>query len=156
MSALLLVPGPTADAPEAGAPPRVREVGSPRAGTGAWSRPTPPARRAVPCQGARATTRRPAAGTLRLTRRGRVVLVMVAAMLLVGLAFVAGRGSASAAPTTPPPTTSVQVRPGDTLWSLARRVAPAADPRSTVDRIAAANGLPEGARLLPGQVLRLP
>ncbi|HEX5951430.1 MAG TPA: LysM peptidoglycan-binding domain-containing protein [Actinomycetota bacterium] len=47
------------------------------------------------------------------------------------------------------------VRPGDTLWSIARRVAPGRDPRPVVDAIAAANDVQAGA-LLPGQTLSIP
>lgn len=42
----------------------------------------------------------------------------------------------------------VVVQPGDTLWTIARRLAPGADPRALVDRLAAANG---GAQLVVGQ-----
>jgi LysM repeat protein len=78
---------------------------------------------------------------LRLTRRGRVVLLM----LLVALAFVtfstarvatqAGTGPAT------PATRYVTVHPGQTLWQIAHAVAPADDPRDTVDRIRDLNGL---------------
>jgi nucleoid-associated protein YgaU len=47
------------------------------------------------------------------------------------------------------------VRQGDTLWSIARRVAPDRDPRSVVDAIAAANGVQADA-LVPGQTLSIP
>ena len=38
-------------------------------------------------------------------------------------------------------TAVVQVRTGDTLWGIATRMAPDADPRSAVDRIVELNGL---------------
>ena len=47
------------------------------------------------------------------------------------------------------------VQPGDTLWRIAARVAPGADPRPVVDDLAQANGLQAGS-LVPGQVIRLP
>jgi Tfp pilus assembly protein FimV len=47
------------------------------------------------------------------------------------------------------------VRPGDTLWAVARRVAPAVDPRATVLAIERANGV-DGSTLRPGDVLRIP
>jgi len=47
------------------------------------------------------------------------------------------------------------VRPGDTLWSIAGRVAPGEDPRATVDSIARVNDLDPGA-LVPGQPLLIP
>ncbi len=47
------------------------------------------------------------------------------------------------------------VRPGDTLWSIATRLAPATDPRIVVDAITSANGL-DPAALVPGQQLSIP
>ena len=50
---------------------------------------------------------------------------------------------------------TVVVRPGDTLWAIAARTAPASDPRSVADGIASANGIDAGG-LVPGQRLVLP
>lgn len=50
---------------------------------------------------------------------------------------------------------SYVVREGDTLWSIARGVAPDEDPRPLVDAIAAANGVDAGA-IVPGQTLLVP
>jgi nucleoid-associated protein YgaU len=50
---------------------------------------------------------------------------------------------------------SVVVRSGDTLWSIASSVAGGHDVRAVVDRIQELNGL-RGSDLAPGQVLRLP
>ena len=47
------------------------------------------------------------------------------------------------------------VRPGDTLWSIASRGTPGADPRPLVDAIEAANHLDPGS-LVPGQTLLVP
>ena len=47
------------------------------------------------------------------------------------------------------------VRPGDTLWAVARRAAPSVDPRVVVDAIASANDVDAGA-LVPGQQLSIP
>ncbi|MDQ1423150.1 MAG: hypothetical protein QOD72_648 [Acidimicrobiaceae bacterium] len=44
------------------------------------------------------------------------------------------------------------VQPGDTIWSIARKLDPSGDPRALVDRIASLN---RGAALQPGQRLRL-
>jgi nucleoid-associated protein YgaU len=46
----------------------------------------------------------------------------------------------------------VVVRAGDTLWSIAHRVAPGEDPRALVDAMAASNHVDPGA-LVPGQML---
>jgi Tfp pilus assembly protein FimV len=95
-----------------------------------------------------------AARPVRLTRRGRALLLLVLVTLLLG-AFSLGRTSADAGggATAPRPTTVVQ--PGDTLWSIARRVAPGADPRVTVDRLARLNDL-GGRPIVAGQRLVLP
>ncbi|HEX6581823.1 MAG TPA: LysM peptidoglycan-binding domain-containing protein [Actinomycetota bacterium] len=47
------------------------------------------------------------------------------------------------------------VRPGDTLWSIARRSSPSVDPRLVVAAIASANRVDPGA-LVPGQELSIP
>lgn len=47
------------------------------------------------------------------------------------------------------------VRPGDTLWSIARRSSPSVDPRLVVGAIASANQVDPGA-LVPGQELSIP
>ncbi len=94
-------------------------------------------------------------GRLRLTRRGRAVLVL----LFVTLCFVAfslGRTSSQAS-TTPigPATRAVTVEPGQTLWQIAETVAPGADPRDTVDRIRELNGM-SSAPVRAGQRLIVP
>lgn len=89
----------------------------------------------------------------RLTRRGRVVIVVVAAALLFA-AFSLGRVSGHAA-TVPLPPVRVVVQPGQTLWQLAERIAPSGDPRVTVERIRAINHLP-GYVVFAGQSLWLP
>jgi LysM repeat protein len=47
------------------------------------------------------------------------------------------------------------VRPGDTLWSIARRSSPSVDPRLVVDAIASANQVDPGD-LVPGEQLSVP
>ena len=49
----------------------------------------------------------------------------------------------------------VTVRPGETLWQIAERVAPGSDPRETVARILDLNGL-QTAQVQAGTALRLP
>ena len=50
---------------------------------------------------------------------------------------------------------SYVVREGDTLWSIAERVAPGADPRPVVDALVTVNGVDAGS-LVPGQLLVIP
>jgi hypothetical protein len=48
------------------------------------------------------------------------------------------------------------VRPGDTVWRIAARVAgPQGDPRPVVDRLVAANHIRDGV-IVPGERLSLP
>jgi hypothetical protein len=90
---------------------------------------------------------------LRLTRRGRLV-VLALMLLLCGLvaAAVAVPGRA-ADPATEPATAVVQ--PGDTLWSFTARHAPSDDPFATIDEVRWLNDL-EGSVIHPGQRLVLP
>jgi LysM repeat protein len=80
-----------------------------------------------------------------------VLSLLVAAALLVG--FMVGR--ASAGPEGPSQhIRSYMVRSGDTVWSIADRVA-AGDPRPVVDWLMAENHLSD-ATIVPGQSLVLP
>ena len=98
---------------------------------------------------------------LRLTRRGRLAAMLgmlLLASLLSALVFVLAMGPAngrSAAPARAGSAPTVTVQPGDTLWAIASRVAPKADPRVTVQQIIDRNEL-AGASVEAGQVLVLP
>jgi hypothetical protein len=93
------------------------------------------------------------AAPVRLTRRGRLALLVLLLMVMTGLmAFVATRGEASG-PTGASATTVV--RPGDTQWSIAQRNAPARDPFETIDEIRRLNGITDYT-VQPGQRLALP
>ena len=100
---------------------------------------------------------RPAARpAIRLTRRGRVVLAVLAALVLAGL-FVAGAtaAQASAPAAAHAAGTRVFVQPGDTLWSIAQRTHPHADPQTVVQDILSANHL-SSASVTVGQRLWVP
>jgi hypothetical protein len=103
-------------------------------------------------------TRTPVTGSqVRLTRRGRVVLLA----LLVGLllaAFTVGRGDTSRAATegsAPAGYTATTVHEGETLWAVAQRVHPGHDPRALVQRLREINHL-QTASVQVGQQLLLP
>jgi nucleoid-associated protein YgaU len=119
----------------------------------------PAAVRAVPS--GRAPTGVPAgappAPRLRLTARGRLVVAVLALAGTTGVAAVTGLlpGSAPGAALHLEGQSSVVVRSGDTLWSIAASVAGEDDVRDVVDRIQRVNGL-SGTTLVPGEVLRLP
>lgn len=89
---------------------------------------------------------------LRLTRRGRVVLLCVG-LLLAGL-FVAIAAPVSRAADPAEPEVVV-VHPGDTLWSVAARHVPSQDPYGTIEEIRRLNDL-QGHTIHPGQELILP
>ena len=84
-------------------------------------------------------------------------MLLFAAILLMLFGFSIGK-SVSFASTVPTPATGSQtvvVQPGETLWAIATQVAPKTDPRVTVQRIIALNGL-RNADVLAGQQLALP
>ncbi|MBX3286539.1 MAG: LysM peptidoglycan-binding domain-containing protein [Actinobacteria bacterium] len=90
-----------------------------------------------------------------------VAAALVAVVLLVVATLAVGRGAlaglAPAPATAEAPATAsgrtVVVAPGDTLWSIARRLQPTGDVRPLVDRLAAANG---GAAIAAGDRLVVP
>jgi hypothetical protein len=94
-------------------------------------------------------------GSLRLTRRGRAVLLLALVTLLLA-AFSLGRVGSEAAPRAEStPLAQTVVQPGETLWSVAKRVAPGHDPRAVVLRLRALNDL-DGGMVRAGQLLLLP
>ncbi|AYG04548.1 LysM peptidoglycan-binding domain-containing protein [Gryllotalpicola protaetiae] len=97
---------------------------------------------------------------LRLTRRGRVVLVALAATPLVAAALWFGVNSGFAAAGGEPPASTaalehVTVTPGESLWQIAEAIAPHDDPRDVVDALVDMNGL-QGSVVTPGQTLAVP
>jgi LysM repeat protein len=97
---------------------------------------------------------------LRLTRRGRVVVAVAAALVLAALSLVIA-GSAQATNHPVPSGTAqrtvaqVIVRPGQSLWSVAENADPGADTRVVIQQIVELNGL-TGDTVFAGQHLRVP
>jgi len=93
--------------------------------------------------GARAATTR-----LRLTARGRRVLLgLAAAPVVAGVAFsllAGGSAIASGQAAEPVEFETVTVLPGDSLWSIAADAAPQVDPREVVEDIKRLNNLSSG------------
>lgn len=96
--------------------------------------------------------------SVRLTRRGRTVLVLLLAGFLLAAfslgqqdtqAAGVGAGSGAAAPA------QTTVQPGESLWSVAQRIAPENDPREVIAQIRRLNDL-ESSQLQIGQQLLLP
>jgi nucleoid-associated protein YgaU len=96
---------------------------------------------------------RPRPSSLRLTRRGRLVVFVLSLGAALGLGFVAASGSL--ANDRPEPTRVVTVQPGQTLWDIAASVSGSGDVRSTMSHLEALNHL-DGTTLRVGQTLRVP
>jgi hypothetical protein len=97
---------------------------------------------------ARPTTR-PTAGVY---RRRRLVVAVLGALFVLGGARAADAVVGSA--TSPAHNTTKVVHyivlPGDTLWSIAHRLAPNSDPREVVDLLVQAHG---SAAIQPGDTI---
>jgi Tfp pilus assembly protein FimV len=92
----------------------------------------------------------------RLTRRGRFVLLALAVLVLLAVISIGGTGSQAATYVENGPSLQqTTVQPGDTLWSVAQRIAPGNDPREVVDQIRRINHLTTSS-LQAGQQLLLP
>jgi hypothetical protein len=99
---------------------------------------------------------------LRLTRRGRIVLmgiplVLLAALLLslAGFFNSPAKAADSAADLAATPAVTVTVQPGESLWGIAAGVAPERDARDVVADIVQLNNLSAGG-VFPGQQLFVP
>jgi hypothetical protein len=94
----------------------------------------------------------------RLNRRGRLARTFVVLSLAVVMASLFGfQAGANTAETVKTQTSFIEVTaaPGDTLWSLATRMADGGDVRALVDEIASVNSLAT-AELQAGQKVRIP
>lgn len=115
----------------------------------------------LPARASRSHRTRPvpqaATGPVRLTRRGRLVttLVLLAGFLAGGVLLAGGLASAGTEPGAAATAQRVTVAPGETLWSIAERETPDADPRDTVAEILELNHLSSSA-VEAGSVLLLP
>jgi formate-dependent phosphoribosylglycinamide formyltransferase (GAR transformylase) len=85
-----------------------------------------------------------------------VVVTGLILLVLLVVGFSMGRASSQAAgPVAHRAPATVTVAPAETLWQVARRVAPHVDPRIVVARIEALNHL-GGAQVEAGQQLVVP
>jgi hypothetical protein len=153
---------PSNAAPIDGAPDESAASDSARIRAAArWTAPLdPPALAPSQTPRPRATRPETANPPLRLTRRGRVVVAVAAALVLAALSLVI----ASAAQATNHPVSSrgaqqglaqVTVHPGQSLWSVAESADPAADTRVVIQQIIELNGL-TGNVVFAGQRLWVP
>lgn len=92
---------------------------------------------------------RPAARPVRFL----VLLGLATAITVVLLGLLATAGQSAGA--VPEATTVTQVRAGETLWDVAQRSVPGADPAAVLDRIQQLNGFDSGA-VRAGLPIRVP
>jgi LysM repeat protein len=116
--------------------------------------------RARPAAGGRPATApvavsRSSAHALRLTARGRAVLLGLLLALATAVTLATGTVSMAGSVSTPVPVSYVTVEAGDTLWSIAGEVAPGADRRDTVAQMVELNALP-GSVVRAGQQIAVP
>ncbi len=103
------------------------------------------------------STRVHRSATLRLTQRGRLVVVVGALLVAFAIGvFVTAAGSmATQQPGTPEPTRIVQVGTGDTLWGIAAELADDGEVRAMMEQIERLNAL-DTTVLQAGQRLVVP
>lgn len=113
-------------------------------------------------EAARTGQRKESLPPLRLTRRGRVVLigiplVILAAVLLSLAGFLTSPAKAadSSADLSVTPTVTVTVQAGESLWAIAGAAAAERDPRDVIADIVQLNNLTAGG-VVPGQQLFVP
>ncbi len=98
----------------------------------------------------------PETTVLRLTRRGRVAVVLAALLTMAVLVVALGSSTtATDGAGDPVPAEMVTVQPGDTLWKLATEANPNGDIRQTVDDIMSLNSL-DTAHLPMGEEVAVP
>jgi hypothetical protein len=94
--------------------------------------------------------------SLRITRRGRIVLGLALALPVMALSvFLTSPGALAENEVAANDFDYMTVLSGDTLWSIATMIAPEEDPRDVVADIISLNQLPTAA-LTPGQEIALP
>src|SRR3954467_4555233 len=95
-------------------------------------------------------------GRVRVTRRGRLVVVLaVLALMIVGFSATGHVASQAASSAGVQHARTVTVQPGESLWAVAVRVAPHADPRLVLARVAQITPL-WGSGVVAGQQIRVP
>lgn len=91
-----------------------------------------------------------------MTKRGRAVLLTLVAtpVVIAALAFGINAGGAVGTSSSTP-LAKITVVGGETLWAVARDIAPTADPRDVIADIMSVNRL-NSADIYPGERLSIP
>ncbi len=96
-------------------------------------------------------------GAVRLTARGRVVLLVALLVAVMGLLVALGPAVvATSRAGAPLQVRVVVVQPGDTLWDIASHAAPDGDVGAALHAIAELNALPSTGELQVGQRIAVP
>ncbi|MDT9593678.1 LysM peptidoglycan-binding domain-containing protein [Nocardioides zeae] len=110
---------------------------------------------AAPALGRTAATPRPHHGSVRLTRRGRMVVVALGLGLMLLLGVLLTTTSAATDEAVPSTTETIRVGSGDTLWDIASERSGDAGVQEVIDDIRALNAM-DTAELQAGQLLVVP
>ncbi len=98
----------------------------------------------------------PAAAPVRLTRRGRLFVLMVVLALAFAAFTLLSSPAVSTGQTHHAAQHTVVVGSGQTLWDIASRIAPGEDPRTVIADIVDLNELPDAGSIRIGQKLFVP
>ncbi len=113
-------------------------------------------RTAVRRPGRRPAPAPPTAASVRLTRRGRLVLLVAfVALAFVALAVFGVQSAATGEAGAPVETRAVLIEEGDTLWGIASTVAEPGEVREMIYQIEELNAL-SGAGVVEGQEIAVP
>jgi len=94
---------------------------------------------------------------VRLTRRGRLAMVISTLLMLGVLGVILGSTTvATDEPGAPVPATMVTINPGQTLWDIAAKANPTGDIQVTVDDIMKLNSMATGSSLHAGDTIAVP
>ena len=93
---------------------------------------------------------------LRLTRRGRLVVLLALVAVAFAVFALLGGPAESTGTAHHARAATVVVEPGQTLWDIASEVAPGEDPRVVIDEIVDLNALTDPGAIRVGQPLYVP
>lgn len=99
---------------------------------------------------------RPAKQPIRLTRRGRRVVALLALIpIVITFLLIGTRGAQASDASAQAMSATIVVKPGQSLWDVAAAINPNKDPRETIWVIQQLNGMTT-SEVLAGQELTVP